>query len=162
MQKNLFCSFSHITVLHRRFPHNGCWVNRVFSVGNTGNVENRIIIFKGIIPGVISEGAFHMKFLVYIHISFQDEFCFCRDKNIVSDRLHHSHRHFSEETRKHHLIKILCKYKRQSYESAPVQRPALKYRQFFKVWVFIDYLLADSLSRKLQGEYGCQSAESGQ
>ena len=104
-QEDSFDRFAHVEVFHGWGTDDGGGVDGVATVRYAGDVEDRILVGKRVISGVVAERTFSAG-LGDVHIAFQNELGVRGNFNVVGDALHHFDGAPPEEAGDHHLVKI--------------------------------------------------------
>ncbi len=95
-QENALDGFAHPGVFHGRLADDGGGVDRIFAMGDAGDVEDGIEIFERVEAGVIAERAFGAEF-VEVDVAFEDDFGVGGDFEIDGFALHQLDRLLAQE-----------------------------------------------------------------
>ena len=84
-------------------PDDGGGVNRFLPVGDGGEVEDRVILDRGVEPGVIAERSFRPG-LAGLDVAFEDEVDVGGDFEVVGEALHQLDGFLAQETGEEDLV----------------------------------------------------------
>src|SRR5436190_2919389 len=88
---------AHPGVFHRGLPYDSGGIDRIFTVGDAGDVKDGILIGKAVKAGVVAEGSFRAQ-LVEVHIAFEDDLSIGGHFEVHSFAFHELDRLLAQET----------------------------------------------------------------
>ena len=107
-------ALTHEVVLGRRPADHGSGIDGVLAVGNRLDVKHRIVVFEGVVAGVVAEGPLRPE-LSRNHVPFEDDLGLSGDLKVVGLAFDQFDRLAPDEARGDELVDI----GRQGHRAGP-------------------------------------------